>query len=165
MIEKFDKYTDFTKECLLDYFRFANIEASELCMKLIKNKDCDEEIKYAAIRYFIKHPNEKSKEYFIHVLKNKDDAWVEEMLAIQGLSRFEDEEIRTLVKDKITSRDWYVRVNAADYMQRHGLTKEEVAEIVALRDRYANETLRYQYHNDESMSEYITELIEKGDNQ
>ena len=41
----------------------------------------------------------------------------------------------------------------------------KVAEIIALRDRYANETLRYQYQNDESMVEYITELIEKGDNQ
>lgn len=165
LIEKFDRYTDFTKGCLLDYFRFANIEASELCMKLVKEDAKDEEIKYAAIRYFIKHPNVEAKEYFISVLKDNKEEWIEEMLAIQGLSRYEEDEIRELIKEKITSRDWYVRVNAADYMQRHGLTKEEVAEIIALKDRYANETLRYQYQKDEGMFEYITELIEKGDDQ
>ena len=161
LMEKYASYTDYTKACVLDYFRFANIEASEFCMKLVESKTEDDEIRYGAIRYFVKFPNEESKKYFTNILKNGNEAWVEEMLAIQGLSRCTDAEVRSLIKNKITSRNWYVRVNAAEYLQKNGLDKEEILEIVSLDDRYTNETLLYQYQNDKVMSAYIRELIEK----
>lgn len=162
LMEKYAGYTDFTKSCLLDYFRFANVEASDFCMKLVQSKSEDGELRYAALRYFVKFPNEESKKYFSEVLKNGNEAWVEEMLAIQGLSCYTEKEVHSLIKSKITSRNWYVRVNAAEYLQKNGLGKEELLEIISLKDRYTNETLLYQYQNDKVMSAYIRELIEKG---
>jgi len=162
LMERYPQYTDFTKGCILDYFRFANIEAFDFCMELVKSKTENDEIRYAAIRYFVKFQNEESKDFFIDVLKSDKNAWVEEMLAIQGLSRSSDSEVRSLIKKKITSRNWYVRVNAAEYLQKNGLDKEELLEIISLKDRFTNETLLYQYQNDKVMSAYIQELIEKG---
>lgn len=161
-VEKFNSYSDFTKGCLMDYFRFANVEVSDFCMKLIKAENEDNEIRYAAMRYFIKNTNEEAKAYFVNILKEENPEWIKEMLAIQGLGRYADAEIRSLIKGKITSRNWYVRVNAAEYLQKNGLDKEELAEIIALNDKYTNETLLYQYQNDEEMSQYITEMIAKG---
>jgi len=95
-------------------------------------------------------------------LKHENEEWVNEMLAIQALGSYEEPDIRSLIKSKITSPNWYVRVNAAEYLQKHGLNKEELEEIISLNDKYTNETLLYQYQNDEAMSKYIMELIAKG---
>lgn len=161
LVEHFKEYNDFTKSCILDYFRFAGVDVSDFCMKLIKNETQNHEIRYAACRYFIKYPCKESKKYFMDILKKEDAVWIEEMLAIQGLSSYKETEIRMLIKEKITSRNWYVRVNTADYLKKYGLEKSEIAEIVSLKDRYVNEILLYQYQNDEEMSAYITEMLEK----
>lgn len=161
LMERFWGYSDFTKSCILDYLRFAGVEASDFCMNLIHTEDQNTEIKYAALRYFIKHPSKVSKDYFMDILKNKEAVWIEEMLAIQGLSSYNEPEVHALIKEKITSPNWYVRVNTADYLKKNGLEKDEIAQIIALKDKYTNEILRYQYQNDEEMSAYITEMINK----
>ena len=112
------------------------------------------------MRYFAKYPNETAKEYFINVLKNEEE-WIRQMLAIQALGRYSEPEIRGLIKNKITSQNWHVRVNAADYLKKNGLDKEEIREIINLKDRYTNETLLYQYRDDEAMTEYIAQMIEQ----
>lgn len=161
LMERFSRYSLYTKECILDYLRFAQVEATDFCMGLIFSADEDQEVRYAAMRYFVKYPNKKSEEFFIEVLKKENDEWIKEMLAIQGLSKVSEPEIRALIKGKITSRNWYVRVNAADYLHKHGLDKKEIKEILSMKDRYTNETLLYQYRNDETMSAYIVEVIEE----
>lgn len=161
LMEHFDGYSDFTKGCVLDYLRFAGVEASDFCMGLMKKQEENHEIQYAAYRYFIKYPCGESKKYFEELLKKQDAVWIEQMLAIQGLSSYDEPEIRALIKEKITSRNWYVRVNTADYLRKYGLEKSELAEIIAWKDRYTNEILLYQYRDDEEMSAYITEMVEK----
>ena len=162
LCERYNNYSDYTKNCILDYLRFANVEASEFCMKLVEAKTEDSENRYSALRYFAKFPNEKSQKYFKDILKNGSDIWVEEMLAVQGLSRVTDPEVRSLIKSKITSRNWYVRVNAAEYLKKNGMDKEELKEIIFMNDRYTNETLLYQYQDDSEMSAYINKLIKEG---
>lgn len=162
LCERYDGYSDYTKNCILDYLRFANIEASEFCMKVVNATTEDGENRYGALRYFTKFPNETSDKYFKTILEKGSDVWVEEMLAIQGLSRNTASEVRELIKNKITSRNWYVRVNAAEYLKKNGMDKEELAEIISIKDRYTNETLLYQYQNDKEMSAYISKLIEEG---
>lgn len=161
LIERFEGYHDFTQGCILDYFRFAGVDVADFCMKLMKEKGENDELRYAACRYFIKYPCAASREYFMGILKKQEAVWVEEMLAVQGLSSYKEPEVRALIKEKITSRNWYVRINTADYLRRYGLEKSELAEIIALKDRYTNEILLYQYRSDEEMSAFIAEMIEK----
>ena len=167
LMKNYDKYSVYTKECLLEYFRFAGDIASEFCMKVIESGPEDSEIKYAAERYFIKYPTEKSKKMFSDILRSEEkQGWLDEMLAIQGLGHCNDEEVRSLIKHKITSSNWYVRVNAVEYLKNHGMDKSEISGIIELKDRYTNESLLYQYRDDKEMSEYIRESIKKieGDN-
>ena len=160
MIERFERYSTYTQNCLLDYFRLAGCEVSDFCLKLMLSDLVDKEVQYTAMRYFAKYPNETAKEYFINVLKNEEE-WIRQMLAIQALGRYSEPEIRGLIKNKITSQNWHVRVNAADYLKKNGLDKEEIREIINLKDRYTNETLLYQYRDDEAMTEYIAQMIEQ----
>jgi len=159
LMGRFSRYDVYTKECVLDYLRFSGVEASEFCMNLIKSDEEDKEIRYAAMRYFVKYPNEESKKYFIDTLQVEDAEWIQQMLTIQGLATQGEPAIRSLIKEKITSSNWYVRVNAADYLHKNGLDKKEIKEILSMKDRYTNETLLYQYRNDEAMSKYIMETI------
>ena len=159
MLERFNRYSTYTQNCLLDYFRLAGCEVSDFCLELILSDLVDKEVQYTAMRYFAKYPNQAAKEYFINILKNEEE-WIRQMLAIQALGRYSEPEIRGLIKKKITSQNWHVRVNAADYLKKNGLDREEIREIINMRDRYTNETLLYQYRDDEDMTAYISETIE-----
>lgn len=157
---RFSRYTPHTQDCLLDFFRMSGYDASPLCMELILAPDTDPEVRYSAMRYFGKYPTEQSRAYFLDVLRDGPDNWLPLMLAIQGLARYQDEEVRQAVYSRITSRHWFVRSNAVDVLHRMGLSRQDVADILALHDKYTNETLLYQYRDDPDMSRYILDAIQ-----
>jgi len=159
MIERFERYSTYTQNCLLDFFRLGGCDVSDFCLELMLSDLVDKEVQYTAMRYFAKYPNQTAKEYFMNILKNEEE-WIRQMLAIQALGRYLEPEIRELIKGKITSQNWHVRNNAAEYLKKNGLDKEEIREIINLKDRYTNETLLYQYRDDEAMMAYISEIIE-----
>ncbi len=161
LLQKFDKYEDYTKECLLDYFRIQNCDAKDLCLKLMRDGQLDSEVKYRAMRYFHKFPCEEARESFLQILRDKTALWITQMLAIQGLQRYDDLEVREAVKRKITSRDWYVRNNAVAFLHKKGITQAELKELLLLNDKYANESMLYQYKDDAKMTAFILNIIEQ----
>lgn len=163
LIERFDTYNVHTKEALLDYFRMTNVDVSEFCMKLLNLKSSESEIVYACMRYFVKKPNAASKEYSLNVLKTETADWVKQMLAIQALKTYNDNEVVSAVKSKITDRNWYVRINALEYLVANGLDSDDIKEIIELNDKYAMETLLYLFKNDEEKSKLISEVLEKAE--
>lgn len=163
LIERFDTYNVHTKEALLDYFRMTNVDVSEFCMKLLNLKSGESEIVYACMRYFVKKPNAASKEYSLNVLKTETADWVKQMLAIQALKTYNDNEVVSAVKSKITDRNWYVRINALEYLVANGLESDDIKEIIELNDKYAMETLLYLFKNDEEKSKLISEVLEKAE--
>jgi len=159
--KKFEQYTPFLQECLLDFFRMNGYDVSELCMKLIKKGDAvSAEVRYSAMRYFTKYPGNASRAYFLEALQKEDTPWVEQMMAIQALGSYEDDTVREVVLKKVTSRDWYVRTYAIAYLHRLGLTREKIFDILYLRDQYADDALIYQYRNEKEMSRYIMDTIQ-----
>lgn len=165
LMEQYDRYSDFTKECILEYFRFAEVDAGDFCRRVISLEPKGSQVRYTAIRYFLKYPDEKAKGMFADMLRSREEGgWVEEMLAIQGLGRWQEKEIRDLMKSHITSENWYVRVNALEYLKNSGMDEQEIAEIIGLEDPYTNEALVYQYREDPVMSDYIGRLIEEQKN-
>lgn len=161
LVERFYRYSPHVQDCLLDIFRMGKGDASALCMSLMTNTETAEQVRYSAMRYFIKHPDNFSRGFFLHILKNPNAAWVEQMLSIQALGPYSDDESYQLVKSKATSRHWYVRTNAVEYLHRHGMTREEIADILQSQDRYAGEALLYQYRDDHEMTLYIIRKIQE----
>lgn len=161
LLERFDRYGEYVQECLLDYFRMNGCDASSLCMELMQKEDVDRQIQYSAMRYFSKYLNEDAKQFFYELLQNPEEEWIKQMLAIQALFDVTEPQIRTVIKQKITSNNWFVRMNAVEYMHRNGLEKAEIEELLMMRDQYANEALLYQYQDDEEMAEFIREQMRK----
>lgn len=158
--EKFYKYSPSVQECLLDYFRLKNANVSDLCIDILKNKKVDSQVVYSAMRYFAKYPDIKSKQIFIDILQRDNAVWIEQMLAIQGLNHYGDSQVKALIGTKITNLNWYVRTNAVAYLHDQNISRDDIFNILFLKDKYANEALLYQYRDDREMSRYIMNTVQ-----
>ena len=105
--------------------------------------------------------NDKAKDIFINILETENVDWVKQMLAIQGLRKYSDDKTEKVIKLKITDRNWYVRLNALEYLFANGLDNERIAEIFETKDKYTLETLLYLFKNDEEKSALITKALEE----
>lgn len=159
IIKEFNSYTTLTQVSLLNYFRFKNLEVDDFCLTIIKERKLNEEVIYAAMRYFAKNSNQEAKNIFIDLLNRGKSFWVEELLAIQALEHYDDRITRAAIKQKVTSKNWEVRSNAISYLYKAGLVLDEVKDILALEDRYASEKLFYYYEEDEKIAPYIQESL------
>lgn len=161
LMERFHHYSPNMQDCLLDIFRMGKGDASKLCMELMCGSDTDEQVRYSAMRYFAKHPNDRAREVFLNILENDQAGWVDQMLAVQALSRYSDAEIYQAIKRKATSYHWHVRTNAVEYLHRQGISREEITDILKTQDRYAGEALLYQYRDDHEMTIFIIQTIQQ----
>lgn len=159
IVEKFYDYSPLLQESLLNYFRIKGTDIATLCLDIIKNRTAENEVLYAAMRYFEKYPCEEAKYEFLYVLRNERAFWIEQLIAIKGLMHYSDFPVKKAVKDKITSKNWYIRTNAINYLHNHMTGKSEIAEIVRLDDNYTNEALRYYYKDDREVLKYIESTI------
>lgn len=162
-IEKnFFSYKDEIQEALVDFCRMRKLDVNSLCMEILnKENDIYPEVRYAAMRYFISKRDEDSKYYFIMLLQKENLYWVEKMLSIQVLYKYNDNIVYDLIKDCVTDRNWYVRNAAIKYMHGRNIDQDEIFSILDKRDKYANEELLYEYREDKNISDYIKEMIAK----
>lgn len=156
----FENRSSWMQDCLLDYFRLKGSDVSELCLNIISGDRADTQVGYSAMRYFARYPSSESRACFLSILADDSASWVRQMLAIQALGRCDDAEVRAAILKKVTSANWYVRVNAVRYLGQKGLSREEIFNLLYLRDRYANDSLLYQFRGDKEMTRYIVDTIQ-----
>lgn len=161
LTERFPQYSPHMQDCLLDIFRMGKGDASSLCMELMCSTDTDEQVRYSAMRYFAKHPNDEARAFFLNILTDDQIGWVDQMLAVQVLSRYSDTDVYEAIKKKATSYHWHVRTNAVEYLHRQGISREEITDILKTQDRYAGEALLYQYRDDHEMTIFIIQTIQQ----
>lgn len=159
IIPRWHQYTSRTQENLIDFFRFKNIDVTDLCIALLEDGNTGNQLKYSVMRYFGKRPTEQSKQIFLDMLDREDTAWVAQLLAVQGLGQYGDCVVRQAIKGKITDKNWHVRSSAASYLYQQNISQSEIVDILNLKDNDANETMLYLYRNDEMIVEYITHYI------
>ena len=161
LVDRFFRYSHYMQVSLLDFFRFNGYDIADLCLSIMQNNNTELEVRYSAMRYFTKFKNRDARTYCINLLDSKEEVpWLDQMLAIQILDKYHDEVVYDLIKEKIYSNNWYVRANAAKYLFEQNLSQDAVYDILAKRDKYANEILLYQYHDDKEMSKYIINTIQ-----
>ena len=165
LVKRFHHYSPYIQECLLDVFRMGGANTSDLCIELITDSNTNEQVRFCAMRYFIKHPDPSSRALFMDILRNEEVVWVEQMLAIQALGHYHDDETYQAIKDKVTSQHWHVRIKAVAYLHDLGINREDIYEILQMQDKYASEALLYQYKDDHEMTLYIIHTIQSLANQ
>lgn len=162
-IEKnFFSYGDGIQEGLVDFCRMRKLNINDLCMEILnKEHEIYPEVRYSAMRYFISNRDEDAKYYFIRLIQEENLYWVEKMLSIQVLYKYNDDIIYELIKECITDRNWYVRNAAIKYVHGRNIDQEEIFSILDKRDKYANEEILYEYKDEKNIFEYIKEMMAK----
>ncbi len=127
--------------------RFATQTSSafqEYFLKSLRDAHTPLEIRFALIRYFRRYPDPEAGAYLRSLFAKDDrDASGLTIAAASSLAAYPDDKTREVLKHALSSRNWYVRRNAALSLKEIGITPEEVDAIRHGEDRYASEMIDY----------------------
>ena len=150
--EKLDDYSEGVQLAVLNYIRFKSGRWKEEMYSVMMDEDRNKELRFSAIRYFARYPWQKAERPIIDLALSEDDTkWEGSAICASALASYPDEDaVRTLMTI-IHSRNWYVRYNAAESLQKLGLNYERLLDIIRGDDRYAREMIMYRLEENELM--------------
>ena len=146
--ELWKHHVDFNVQYQVAFIDFVRMITDKFCdrfYEILTENKTDNEVKYSIIRYFRKYRYKPIKEYLYYVINNqKDISWEYAALAASALDNYPCVETNTVLKEALTSSNWYVRYNAADSLLNLGLTYPELKDIYKGSDRFAKEMIEYK---------------------
>lgn len=138
--QNFKSFNEEVKISFINYFSKTNYDVKDGLLKTLQLRKIDKELELAIIRYFKENRSDDACKLFINRLN--DDYYNDfeyEVVLIQTLSSYNDEEVVTAIMNKIISPNYYVRKNAA-----YALNKlVNVNLLKNINDNYAKEMLDY----------------------
>ena len=140
----FNGFSITMKQAALDYFRFSSGKHCEKMLQIMCDGEENRELRFSAIRYFAKYRNEAALPYLYEFAVADSPVWEYRAIAASALGSYPAAETEGLLKKLLCDRNWYVRYNAAESLERLGVRYEEMIDIFEGRDRYASEMLRYR---------------------
>lgn len=139
-----DTFSDEMKVTLLNYLRFSSGRYCELMYKIMCDESENDEVRYAAVRYFGKYPFDGAYKKLVSLADSKSsERWEYAAIASTVLGSYPCDETVELLKNNLYSRNWYVRLNSARSLEHMGITYIELVDVIDGSDRYASEILRY----------------------
>ena len=143
--ENFGDYSVDMKITLLNYMRFQSGKHCLHMLMLLQDETEDEEVHFACIRYFGKYPFEEAYPLLLdYVEREQDRSWQYAAIAALALSSYPGKETEEVLKKRLHSSNWYVRLNASRSLEMLNLEYCDLIDIFEGEDRYAGEILRYQ---------------------
>lgn len=143
--ENFEGFSLHMQIILLNYFRFSSGGHGEKILKLMTDESRDDEIRFACIRYFGKYRFDRAYEYLLRYADYKNDArWEYSAIASSALCIYPCDQTVEVLKSNLYNRNWYIRFNASQSLERLGLTYLDLIDIIEGKDRFASEILRYR---------------------
>ncbi len=154
LLENYADMKDYMKLAILNFVRFTQSGHDEHMFRVLADKTADEELHYAAIRYFGKYRNEKARSMLFDFLINLDDEHPEyAAVSASSLANYPGEETIETLKNALGSRDWYVRLNSSVSLERLGVDYQSMSDILTGSDRYAREIVLYRLQLQRSLEE------------
>lgn len=133
------------QRALLDYIRFKSGAYSERMYAIMEDPQADKELRFAAIRYFGKYPDPRAREALLRFVGDLNSLrWEYTAIAASSLARYSGEDVVKALIRAMHSANWYVRYNASASLEAHGLSYEELLDVMNGDDRYARDMLAYR---------------------
>ena len=79
-----------------------------------------------------------------HAKEEKEGVWELQNACISALAMYPGPQTLEILKKEISSKNWYVRHNAAKSLAILNTDRDTLADILQGNDRYAKEMLEYQ---------------------
>lgn len=142
--EQFDEWDTKLQVVFINYVRMISGEYGEVFEQRLKNKKTDKEVKLAILRYFRKWNRPPIKpclqDYIIHA--DQYD-WEMTALASLALQNYPGKDTVEVLKMGLHHKNWYVRLNSAQSLQKLRASYMDLADIYNGEDRFAREMLVY----------------------
>ncbi len=146
LIKNFFEFTEEMQVALLNFIRFDSGDYAEFAFELLKNQNTGDEVCYACIRYLGKYHLDGAYEH-LKFLADKDNGlkWEYCAIASTALAIYPGDDTISLLKRNLYSKNWYIRFNSSQSLERLGLTYLDLIDVMEGKDRYATEILRYRF--------------------
>ncbi len=143
--ERLPSYSSNMQQAILDYIRFSSGAFQERMLGLLREEhDC--EIHYCAIRYLGRYPYPPAYEQLMKYAEHEDEMhWEYTSITCFALASYPGERTVAVLKKNLSSRNWYVRLNASQALESLKLEYADFIDIFEGNDRYAGEMIRYRF--------------------
>ena len=142
--EKMSEFHPRMQVSLLDYIRYASPNWKDEMLSMLETSQ-DMEIQIACVRYFGRYQDERSVPFLLHhAEEEKEGFWELQNACISALAVYPGPQTLEILKKETSSKNWYVRRNAAKSLAVLNTDRDALADILQGNDRYAKEMLEYQ---------------------
>jgi len=143
----FYAFNDFSVQMrvnILNYFRFGNVSCDSEMLEILKNEEENNEIRFSAIRYFEKFPNDEARAILQELAENLEGRiWEYQAIATSALKSYPDDVTYRILVKNLSNSNWYVRQNSAISCEKLGYSYYDLINVFDGDDRYAREMMRY----------------------
>ena len=145
LLDGLDRFSPQIQRAVLDYIRFRSGAYRRPMEEILRDPRRDKELRLSAIRYFGRYPEPEVQGLLLELLQDTDPLrWEYAAISASALARYPGQEVVDALLQAMHSSNWYIRYNASASLEAHGLSYEEMLQILAGDDRYAREMLQYR---------------------
>ena len=146
LLDDFGEFSLNMQTAILDYIRFSSGDYCEEILKKLTDEETDDEIRFSCIRYFGKYPYRPAYPLILKLAEDDGQRrWEYAAIASQSLASYPTDHSVEVLKENLRSREWNVRFNAAQSLEKMGLSYIDLQDIFDGDDRYAREMLQYRF--------------------
>lgn len=143
---EFENYSIQIQVAILDYIRFSSGDFCREMLELMIDEKRDDEIRFACIRYLGKYRYDEAYPYLLEYADlTSTRRWEYAAISSSSLSTYPFPETEKTLRRNLYNRNWYVRFNASQSLEKMGFTYFDLIDIIEGNDRYASEILRYRF--------------------
>ena len=131
---------------ILNYIRFVSGEHCEFILRLLLDKNSDNEVKFSCMRYFGKYKYPPAYP-IIAEYANGNISDIKEfcIIAVSVIRNYPGADTVDILKKQIYSHNWNIRYNAAESLDYLCVKYEDVMDILEGDDRYTREMMQYRF--------------------
>lgn len=134
-----------TQIAVLNYIRFKSGAYCQEMLTILADEKQNEELRFAAIRYFGKYCYPPAYRVLLQMVQNRDALhWEYAAFGALALANYPGEETVEALKQALYSANWYVRANASQSLEMLGVTYNDLVDVINGGDRYAREIMSYR---------------------
>lgn len=136
-----------TSAAVINYLRMCGMGSRGHLLALMESPKTDREIRLACVRYFMRNPDSRAESMIRRLAQSEDPAsWEYAAVSAMALASYPGRDTVALLKGLLSSRNWFVRFNAAKSLYDLGCTLEgDLGDVLAGADRFAREMLVYRW--------------------
>ena len=133
------------QRAVLDYIRFQSGDYRERMLGILRDERRDKELRLSAVRYFGRYPDPSARPLLLGFLQDSDPThWEYSAISASSLAGHDGQDVVDALLRAMNSSNWYIRSNAASSLEAHGLSYEQMFQVLSGGDRYAREMLAYR---------------------